>query len=84
MQRRLGPTQVLNSLLGFILILVSNSALAQYQATRLDSDLAGQAIHADGERPLVPPQFLEALRSLTVMLRLTGDAKPPEAESAAG
>jgi len=47
MQRRLGPTQVLNSLLGFILILVSNSALAQYQATRLDSDLAGQAIHTD-------------------------------------
>jgi Mrp family chromosome partitioning ATPase/capsular polysaccharide biosynthesis protein len=31
----------------------------------------------DGSRAVVPPQFLEELRSLTVMLRLGNDSEPP-------
>src|ERR1019366_4728345 len=32
---------------------------------------------SEGQRPIVPPQFLEELRSLTVMLRLAGNPDPP-------
>jgi Mrp family chromosome partitioning ATPase len=31
----------------------------------------------EGSQPVVPPGFLEELRSLTVMLRLGGDSEPP-------
>ena len=32
---------------------------------------------AEGRGPVVPPDFIEELRSLTVMLRLGGDSEPP-------
>jgi uncharacterized protein (TIGR03118 family) len=47
MQRLLGRTQVLPAFLGLVLVLVSSSALAQYQTTFLDSDLSGKAKHTD-------------------------------------
>ena len=47
MQRLLGRTHVLPVLLGFVLVLVSSSALAQYQSTLLVSDLSGKAKHQD-------------------------------------
>jgi uncharacterized protein (TIGR03118 family) len=47
MQRLLGRSQVLPALLGLVLVLVSSSALAQYQTTFLDSDLSGKAKHTD-------------------------------------
>jgi succinoglycan biosynthesis transport protein ExoP len=31
----------------------------------------------EAKRPIIPPQFLEELRSLRVMLRLSGDPEPP-------
>src|SRR5258706_12234749 len=47
MQRLLGRIHVLPALLGLVLVFVSNAALAQYQLTYLDSDLAGKAKHQD-------------------------------------
>src|SRR4029077_3876641 len=47
MQRVLGRIHVLPALLGLVLVLVSSSALAQYQPTFLDSDLSGKAKHTD-------------------------------------
>jgi uncharacterized protein (TIGR03118 family) len=38
---------VLPTLLGLLLVMVSSSALAQYQAVYLDSDLSGKAKHTD-------------------------------------
>ena len=46
MTRLLVRSHVL-SLLGLLLVLVSSSALAQYQAIYLDSDLSGKALHTD-------------------------------------
>ncbi len=45
MQRLLGRTRVLPALL--VLVFTSSAALAQYQLTNLDSDLAGTAKHQD-------------------------------------
>ena len=45
MQRLLGRTRVLPALL--VLVFASSAALAQYQSTNLDSDLAGKAKHQD-------------------------------------
>ncbi len=45
MQRLLGRTRVLPALL--VLVFASSAALAQYQLTNLDSDLAGKAKHQD-------------------------------------
>src|SRR5712692_2139147 len=45
MQRLLGRTRVLPALL--VLVFASSAALAQYQLTYLDSDLAGKAKHQD-------------------------------------
>ncbi len=45
MQRLLGRTRVLPGLL--VLVFASSAALAQYQSTNLDSDLAGKAKHQD-------------------------------------
>ncbi len=45
MQRLLGRTRVLPALL--VLVFTSSAALAQYQLTNLDSDLAGKAKHQD-------------------------------------
>ena len=45
MQLLLGRTRVLPALL--VLIFTSSAALAQYQLTNLDSDLAGKAKHQD-------------------------------------
>src|SRR5258708_31752869 len=47
MRRLLSCNHVLSSLLGLVLVLASSSALAQYQATYLDSDLSGKALHTD-------------------------------------
>ena len=47
MQRLLSRTHVLPILLGFVLVLVASSALAQYQSTLLVSDLSGKAKHTD-------------------------------------
>jgi len=47
MPRLFGRTHVFPALLGLVLVLVSSSALAQYQYTYLDSDLAGKAKHQD-------------------------------------
>jgi uncharacterized protein (TIGR03118 family) len=47
MSRLLGSTHVFPALLGLVLVLVSSSALAQYQYTYLDSDLTGKAKHTD-------------------------------------
>ncbi|MCU1304071.1 MAG: hypothetical protein JWQ87_4355 [Candidatus Sulfotelmatobacter sp.] len=47
MRRLLSCNHVLTSLLGLVLVLASSSALAQYQATYLDSDLSGKALHTD-------------------------------------
>src|SRR5258708_38126788 len=47
MQRLLGRIHVLPALLGLVLVFVSSAALAQYQLTYLDSDLAGKAKHQD-------------------------------------
>ena len=45
MQRLLGRTRVVPALL--VLVFASSAALAQYQSTNLDSDLAGKAKHQD-------------------------------------
>ena len=45
MHRVVGRTHVLPALLGLVLVLVSSSAVAQYQPTFLDSDLSGKAKH---------------------------------------
>jgi uncharacterized protein (TIGR03118 family) len=47
MQRLLTRNHILSSLLGFALIVISSSALAQYQTTRLVSNLSGKALHTD-------------------------------------
>jgi uncharacterized protein (TIGR03118 family) len=47
MQRFLSPTYVFSALLGLALVFMSSSALAQYQAVNLVSDLAGKALHQD-------------------------------------
>jgi uncharacterized protein (TIGR03118 family) len=47
MPRKLGRTHVLPALLGLVLVLISSSALAQYQPAFLDSDLSGKAKHTD-------------------------------------
>ena len=47
MQRLLGRTRGLPSLLGLVLVLVTGSAQAQYQAVNLDSNLSGKAKHMD-------------------------------------
>jgi len=47
MPRKLGRTRVLPALLGLVLVLISSSALAQYQPAFLDSDLSGKAKHTD-------------------------------------
>jgi uncharacterized protein (TIGR03118 family) len=47
MPRLFGRTHVFPALLGLVVVLVSSSALAQYQLTYLDSDLAGKAKHQD-------------------------------------
>jgi uncharacterized protein (TIGR03118 family) len=47
MHRVVGRTHVLTALLGLVLVLVSSSAVAQYQPTFLDSDLSGKAKHTD-------------------------------------
>ncbi len=47
MQRLPGRTHILPSLLGLVLVLASSSALAQYQAFYLDSNLSGKAMHTD-------------------------------------
>src|SRR5258708_31635072 len=47
MRRLLSCNHVLSSLLGLVLVLASSSALAQYQATYLESDLSGKALHTD-------------------------------------
>jgi uncharacterized protein (TIGR03118 family) len=47
MPRMLGRTHVLPALLGLVLVLISSSALAQYQPAFLDSDLSGKAKHTD-------------------------------------
>jgi len=47
MQRLPGRTHILPSLLGLLLVLASSSALAQYQAFYLDSNLSGKAMHTD-------------------------------------
>jgi uncharacterized protein (TIGR03118 family) len=47
MLRLLDRTYVLPALLGLVLLLVSSSALAQYQAIPLVSNLSGKAMHTD-------------------------------------
>jgi uncharacterized protein (TIGR03118 family) len=47
MQRLLARTPVLTSLIGLVLLFVSNSAVAQYQGFHLDSDQPGKAMHTD-------------------------------------
>jgi uncharacterized protein (TIGR03118 family) len=47
MQRLLGRTNVLPALVGLLLMLASSSALAQYQSTKLVSDVSGKAKHTD-------------------------------------
>jgi uncharacterized protein (TIGR03118 family) len=47
MLRPFNRTHGLTSLLGLLLVLASSSALAQYQAGKLDSDLSGKAAHTD-------------------------------------
>jgi uncharacterized protein (TIGR03118 family) len=47
MQRLLGRTHGLPSLLGLMLVLATGSALAQYHAIKLDSNLSGKAKHMD-------------------------------------
>src|SRR5258708_35371258 len=47
MLRLLVRTHLLPSLVGLALVLVSGSALAQYKAINLDSNLSGQAMHTD-------------------------------------
>jgi uncharacterized protein (TIGR03118 family) len=45
MQRLHGRTYILPALLGLLLVLASNSAVAQYQARYLDSDVSGRATY---------------------------------------
>lgn len=47
MQRLLTRNHILSSLLGFALILISSSALAQYKTTYLVSNVSGQTMHTD-------------------------------------
>ena len=47
MQRLFARTHVSLSLLGVLLVLLSSSALAQYQAAYLVSDISGKAAHTD-------------------------------------
>jgi len=47
MQRLLGRIHALPAILGLVLVFVSSAAVAQYQLTYLDSDLAGKAKHQD-------------------------------------
>jgi uncharacterized protein (TIGR03118 family) len=47
MPRLLNRTHVLPALLGLVLVLLSSSAVAQYQVVFLDSDLSGRAMHQD-------------------------------------
>src|ERR1700674_3059091 len=47
MRRLLSRTHVISAALGFLLVLSSSAALAQYQPTNLTSDLAGKAKHQD-------------------------------------
>jgi uncharacterized protein (TIGR03118 family) len=47
MPRLFGRTHIFPVLLGLLLVLVSSSALAQYQAASLVSDLSGKAKHTD-------------------------------------
>jgi uncharacterized protein (TIGR03118 family) len=47
MQRLLSRTHVITALLGLVLVMVSSSALAQYQPSLLVSDLSGKALHTD-------------------------------------
>jgi uncharacterized protein (TIGR03118 family) len=47
MQRLLSRTHVITALLGLVLVMVSSSALAQYQPSFLVSDLSGKALHTD-------------------------------------
>jgi uncharacterized protein (TIGR03118 family) len=47
MYRLLGRSYVLPAFVGLMLVLSSSAALAQYQASYLDSDLTGKAAHTD-------------------------------------
>jgi uncharacterized protein (TIGR03118 family) len=47
MQRFFSPTYIFSAPLGLVLVFMSSSALAQYQAVNLVSDLAGKALHQD-------------------------------------
>jgi uncharacterized protein (TIGR03118 family) len=47
MQRLFVRTPVLPALLGLVLVLLTGSAMAQYQATLLVSDLSGKTMHTD-------------------------------------
>ena len=47
MRRLLNRTHVITALLGLVLVMVSSSALAQYQPSFLVSDLSGKALHTD-------------------------------------